>query len=391
VAALIAFAAPVMLVNARFFEWSVAAAWPLLAYLGFRCLRVALARPGPPEPSVPLFDEVTSGWHPKGRRRILVIAVAVAALALALVSIPGGLVSDVSFASMAGATDLIHGVLPYGHLRQSELVHGDTYPLLAYVLYIPAALIAPVKGAFDNLDGGLFAATAYALAGAVAMYVTGKRAAGRDDRSAGLRFALAWLAFPPVVIATSSGSNDMAAAACIAWAVALISYPGRSAFAVALAGWVKLAPLALLPAWILRERGAAAWRAAAAAAAVTAGVVALVLALGGPDGFGDMITALSFQAERGSLLSLWSLLDLPGLQVAFQAAVVTLIVVTAVRVWRDHDLATDPRRMAALGAAIMIGVQLAASYWTYTYLVWAFPLIALALLSERPARSPARA
>ena len=71
------------------------------------------------------------------------LGVAAAAVALVLLSIPGGLVSDVAFASMAGATDLLHGTLPYGHLPQSELVHGDTYPLLAYLAYVPAAVLGP--------------------------------------------------------------------------------------------------------------------------------------------------------------------------------------------------------------------------------------------------------
>jgi hypothetical protein len=56
------------------------------------------------------------------------------------------------------------------------------------------------------------------------------------------------------------------------------------------------------------------------------------------------------------------------------------------RVWRDRELAADPRRMAALGAAILLGVQLAASYWSYTYLAWVFPLVAVALLT--PSRPP---
>ena len=96
-------------------------------------------------------------------------------IVLVLLTIPGGLVSDVAFASMAGATDLVHGALPYGNLPQGELVHGDTYPLLAYALYVPAALVSPVRGAFDNLDGSLFAAAAFALAGAAALYVIGRR------------------------------------------------------------------------------------------------------------------------------------------------------------------------------------------------------------------------
>ena len=36
--------------------------------------------------------------------------------------------------------------------------------------------------------------------------------------------------------------------------------------------------------------------------------------------------------------------------------------------------------MAALGAAVLLAVQLAANYWSYTYLAWVFPLLAVALL-----------
>ena len=39
-----------------------------------------------------------------------------------------------------------------------------------------------------------------------------------------------------------------------------------------------------------------------------------------------MVDALSFQSERGSLLSLWALTGADAAQVAVQAAVVTLIV-----------------------------------------------------------------
>ena len=106
-----------------------------------------------------------------------------------------------------------------------------------------------------------------------------------------------------------------------------------------------------------------------------------------------MVDAVSFQAERGSLLSPWALLGAGGAQIVFQAAVIAGIAPRAcVRVWRDRALAADPRRMAALGAAILLAVQLAANYWSYTYLAWVFPLLALALLSSSeptPSRPPA--
>ena len=74
--------------------------------------------------------------------------------------------------------------------------------------------------------------------------------------------------------------------------------------------------------------------------------------------------------------------------------ILTLLVVGAVwQARRDPELARDPRRIGALAAAALIGVQLAANYWSYTYLVWVFPLVALALLpapGARRARAPAR-
>jgi hypothetical protein len=48
-----------------------------------------------------------------------------------------------------------------------------------------------------------------------------------------------------------------------------------------------------------------------------------------------------------------------------------------------------PRRrgvaeVAALGAAVLIALQLAASYWLYSYVVWFFPLVAVALFAAFP-------
>jgi hypothetical protein len=354
---------PVVLMNERFLEWSVLAGVVLLAYLALRCAAVALG-PATQPGGEWLLDRLP--------RHIARLCVGAAAGALALLSIPGGIVSDVAFASLAGATEVLHGVLPYGNLPQEELVHGDTYPLFAYLAYVPAALAAPVNDAFDSLDSALWITTGFALVAAAAL-----------ARAAGSRVALAFLAFPPVMIAASAGSNDVVAAGFVALALAVPVHGGRSTAALAAAGWVKLAPLALLPLWVARYRSrAAVW----AAAGITALVGLAVLALGGPSGFADMLDALSFQAERGSLLSPWTLLGAGGAQIVFQAAVAAGIALACMRVWRDRELAADPRRMAALGAAILLGVQLAASYWSYTYLAWVFPLVAVALLT--PSRPP---
>lgn len=361
VAALAAFVAPVVLLNERYVEWSVMAACAPLVYLAVRCAHVGLGRP----------RAAHGPWlHDRLSPPVARLVFGVAAVAFVLVSIPGGLVSDVAYASLAGATKVLDGTLPYGNLAQGDLVHGDTYPLLAYLAYLPGAVVAPVRGGFDNLDGALWVAAGFGLV-----------AAGALVRLGGTRVALAFLAFPPVMIAASSGSNDVVAAALVAVALAL-----GSTAALTAAGWVKLAPLALVPLWVsaAKRRGLAL----VGAAAVTAALAVVLMLLGGFAGFADLFHAISFQAERGSLLSLWSVIGGGGgAQIVFQAAVIAAIAGASVHVWSDRTLAADPRRMAALGAAILLAVQLAANYWSYTYLAWVFPLLALALLT--PSRPPA--
>jgi hypothetical protein len=390
VLALLSFTVTIVLLNQRLFELSVYAACLPLAYLGARCLRVALSRapPAGAEP-LPLFDAVTRSWDARRRLRVLGTVTASAAVLLVIVAVPGGAVGDVGFASMAGATKLLHGSLPYGNLPP-ELVHGDTYPLLAYASYVPAALVAPVDDAFDNLDGALFIAAAAALLTALLVFVLVSRLGERTERTQALRLSLAWLAFPPVVITASSGSNDLVAAAFVAAALALVLHAGRSATLLALAGWVKLIPFFLLPLEAARSSRPALVRALLAPALLVAGVLAWILVLGGLDGIRDMVRAVSFQTERGSLLSIWALLDVPALQTAFQAAVLALVVLAALWVWRDRTLARDPCRLAALAGAIIMGFQLGANYWSYSYLAWVMPCIIVALLAG-PAGERARA
>jgi hypothetical protein len=224
-----------------------------------------------------------------------------------------------------------------------------------------------VRNGFDVGDGALWVAAVCALAASLAL-----------ARAGGRRLAIAFLAFPPVMVAASSGSNDVVTAALVAGALALGTRAGTSSAALTVAGWVKLAPLAALPLWAARGGR----RAVAGAATVTAVTAALVLVLGGAAGFAEMLRALSFQSERGSLTSVWALMDVPRAQIAFQAAVITGVALAAVRAWRDRELAADPRRVAALGAALLIAVQLAANNWSVTYLAWVFPLAAVALLSS---------
>jgi hypothetical protein len=86
---------------------------------------------------------------------------------------------------------------------------------------------------------------------------------------------------------------------------------------------------------------------------------------------------LGFQRERGSPFSVWGLYDLPGLQQVWQALSVLLAV----------GLALVPRRrdvvgLAACAAAVVIALQAGVTHWFYLYVVWFFPLLAIALFAR---------
>jgi hypothetical protein len=110
--------------------------------------------------------------------------------------------------------------------------------------------------------------------------------------------------------------------------------------------------------------------------------VALLVAMGGRHGVGDMIHAVAFQFSRSSEQSPWSALGVSWLQPCGEAAVLALIAGAAAKVARDRDMARDRRRIAAVCAAILIGLQLTAEYWAFLYVVWVVPLMCVSVLGQ---------
>ena len=113
-----------------------------------------------------------------------------------------------------------------------------------------------------------------------------------------------------------------------------------------------------------------------------AGVLLLVLGTAvivylPPGGLGELWdTTLGFQLGRESPFSLWGLHpSLEWLQTALKAGAVALAVALFF-VPRRRDM----RQVAALGAAVLIALQLAATHWFYFYIVWFAPFALVALL-----------
>jgi hypothetical protein len=350
-----------------------------LVYLAARCGQVGLGgEAAAAAPAEPLYQWL---FQPARAPRLLRLVAAATLVAGVVMTVTSTGISDVAFASLAGATKLVHGQLPYGNLT-TDVVHGDTYPLVNYVLYIPFAAVRPVRDSFDDADGALWLNAIALVATAVVLY----RLAG--GREAGTATALAWLAFPPVLLAASAGTNDVPTAFLVAAALALFARPALSAGALALAGLTKVVPSVALLVWLARLRGRPLAITCAAVAAALIAVIASLLVVGGSSAPGDSWHALRFQFERGSWSSIWQQTGTRWLQPVFQAGTVGLAAVAANEVWRRGPDGIDMRRAAALAGAIIALLQISANYWTYMYLPWLVPFILVALLLPGAAASP---
>lgn len=387
VIAALSFLPAVLLFQHRYLSASMLAAAPPMLYLLLRCAFVAFGPDRPPAAARPLLVTLTPGLDPARRVRWLRWLLAVLALVCVMVGVGSPNAVDVLYAAMEGATRLIHGVLPYGHLPPG-VIHGDTYPILTYVLYTPLALASPVNTTWDSVNGGLAVAMVAALAAAAVVFVivAGRRRSGTrrppEVEEAGLRAALAWLAFPPLLITVSTGTTDPVLAAMLATAVLLWRRPALATGMLAIAGWFKFAPFVLLPVALAPLRGRRLIRALIALALVSLPLLGLLVALGGASGPADMVHSMSYQFTRGSMQSVWGALGIAGAQPFGQSCVLGLIAGSAILLRGDPRLAADRRRMAALCAAILIGIQLSADYWAFLYLAWVMPLIGVSVLSE---------
>jgi hypothetical protein len=394
--AVLSFVAPVVLLQHRYVDFDRVSALPAMLYLLLRCAWVGLGPDRSGSPGTPIYAVVTRGLGAEAQLRILRMIL----LALALVFIAVGVSSpkavDVIYAVMEGATRVIHGILPYGHLP-GDVFHGDTYPPFSYVLYAPVALLAPVNSTWDSVDVALAATVGAALLTAVLVWAgarpggSRRRRRGRSDATAdpagqigGLLAAVAWLSFPPLLIIVSTGTTDITLAAMVALAVLLYRRPAAAAAVLTVAGWFKLAPFALLPVWLAPLRGRRLACAVGAIVAVSLAALGSVVALGGIDGVGAMVRALTFQFDRGSFMSIWGELGIGSLQPIGQAGALALIAAATIQLWRHPHLGASPARLAAISAAVLIAVQLSADYWAFLYLPWFVPLVNRSLLGDLP-------
>ncbi len=366
---LLAFSISLAFFNHALIGISVPLAYPCLLYLLARMLLLAFGRGRPREP---LRLIVPASW--------LAIAIVFLVGFRVGLNVTNSNVIDVGYAGVIGADKVIHGKQLYGGWPKDN-PNGDTYGPVAYYAYVPARAIFGWSGAWDSLPAAHAAAIALDLLTLLGLFFLGRRIRGP---TLGIALAYAWASYPFSLYALSSNSNDSLVALLVVVSLLVISSaPGRG-IAGALAGLTKFAPLALAP---LLLRGAGPWprkRSLAAfvvAFAITCVVVMLpVLIQHNLHAFWH--DTISYQSGRGSPFSIWGLwggLDFEQRLVQGAAAALAVVVAFAPR---RRDLVV----VAALGAAVLIALQLGVTYWFYLYIVWFFPLVMVAVLGAYPER-----
>ena len=94
---------------------------------------------------------------------------------------------------------------------------------------------------------------------------------------------------------------------------------------------------------------------------------------------------IGYQAGRESPFSIWG--QVPSLApLRTGALIATALLALVVAFLPRHK---SLRQVAALGAALLIALQLTAEHWFYLYIVWFYPLLLVALCAyERTTTEP---
>jgi hypothetical protein len=350
---------------------SVPLAYPVLVYLLVRCLWIGFRGHG-------------SGLRPVWPTMWLLIA------ALFLMGFRVGLnmadagAIDVGYAGVTGAHKIVHGEPLYGDFPE-DIHSGDTYGPVNYAAYVPFEVIWPYTGEWDDLPAAHGASITFDIVTFILLIVLGMRIRpGPSGRRLGAILAFGWAAFPYTAYVLESDSNDALIAALLVATLVLLAKPLWRGVTLALATWAKFIPLMLAP-MLLTLGGWKPRKLALYAGGFAAVTVAFMLWPAIDPGlkvFYDRTIAA--QAGRSSPFSIWGQDEsLEPLRVAILGATGLLALALAF-VPRKKSLL----QVAALSAALLIGVQITLHHWFYLYIVWFFPLMLIALALLEPTDEP---
>jgi hypothetical protein len=341
--------------------------YPVLLYL---LARVLLAAFRPRRPSGPLVPHASLTLLAVGLVFLMAFRIGL--------NVADSNVIDVGYAGVIGADRIADGHQLYGEGFSDDVERGDTYGPVAYLLYVPFEQAMPWSGRWDDLPAAHGAAIAFDLLALGGLLLLGRRMRpGREGAALGVALGYAWVAYPYTAFVLESNSNDtLVAVACVgALLAATIARDRASAaaagLAIALGAASKFVTAALAPLF--------ARRSPVVFFVTLLLVAALVVVPFIPDGGLRELydRTVGYQASRPSPFSIWGQVDsLDWLQNLVKGLAAGLAVLAAFR-----PAAPDLRQTAAMGAAILIAVELTATHWFYLYIVWFVPFILVALMA----------
>jgi hypothetical protein len=283
---------------------------------------------------------------------------------------------DVGYASVVGADRLGHGEPIYDNFPD-DVSQGDTYGPVAYLAYVPFELIWPWSGIWDDLPAAHGAAVFFDLATFALLILLGRRLRpGPAGNRLAATLAFAWAAYPYTAFALLSNSNDTLVAMLLVATLLVLARPAARGVMAALATLAKFAPAVLIPMLATYEGKRSRF-----AVGFTLIAIAVLLWPTIDPGLSTVYDrTISYQARRDSPFSIWGQVpSLEPLRIAVMAIVAVLALLFAFRP-KKKKLS----QVAALGAALLIGVQLTMQHWFYLYIVWFYPLLLVSMVASGP-------
>jgi hypothetical protein len=207
--------------------------------------------------------------------------------------------------------------------------------------------------------------------------------------------AFAWAAYPFTQYVSSSNTNDAIQPVFLIFGFWLATSPPARGIFSALAGWTKFAALLLVPMWatypdVRRWRDLLVYIAGFVVATVA--VFSILLLEPNPIHAARIFwdRTIPTQIGRSSPFSLWDWRQyhagLPDLHVLQYALEGLLLLGTLVCTFFPRR--KSPLQLAALSAALLLGLEVVLTHWFYAYIAWFFPFFVFAVLS--PAAEPVR-
>jgi hypothetical protein len=354
---------------------SVPLAYPALLYLLARALWLGFRR------------RAGIGLRPSLPITVLAVATVLLVGGRIALNVVDSNVIDVGYSGVIGADRIADQDPIYGNFPDDDQ-SGDTYGPVAYYAYVPFEQIFPWSGTWDDLPAAHAASIFFDLATMAGLFLIGRRLRrGRRGTELGVLLSFAWAACPYTAFALESNTNDALVSLTLVAALLCLTSPIPRGITLALSGMTKFAPLALGP--LFATYGATAGAGSflrryakvvipfTIAFAVTAVVVSFQ-ALQDPGLSTFWHRTIAEQGGRDSPFSIWGQdHSLGWLQAVVKAGVVGLAVLVAFRP-RRRDHVT----VAALGAAVVLGMELTVDHWFYLYIPWFLPFLLVALLAS---------